>query len=70
MDPAKLVFRAHCGNGHTTQQIFTREALEPRVAFEGLVFHCGTCGASWRPSAEERVRLRALARAQVRKVLQ
>jgi hypothetical protein len=62
MTQVTLVFRARCGNGHTTQQIFTRELLDPSVVPGSVTFHCETCGARWEPNVEERVRLRALAK--------
>ena len=61
-DLVKLVFRAQCTNGHSTQQVFVHGLLERLLATGEVRFHCDKCDARWQPTVEERVRLRAISK--------
>jgi hypothetical protein len=62
MERPKLVFHVRCSKDHDTQQIFTREQLQAKLAAGAMSFWCVRCDERWTPTVDERVRLRGLAK--------
>ena len=52
---ARPPFEARCPNLHNVRVAITREEMQ--ASGEQLEFACSTCGARWKPSAYDRIRL-------------